>query len=196
MTDTSLTPDRILDTAEQVLRRFGPDKATVVDVARALDVSHGSIYRHFPSKAALRDAVAERWLHRVAAPLQAIATADGLADARLRRWLEALIALKRQKVRGDPEMFATYVALAHDSQGAVERHVAELLGQIRTIIDAGCADGVFLVADAAAAARAVFQATARFHHPAHAAEWDDPNIDRDFEAVWHLVLAGLKGGAG
>ncbi|MCA8931349.1 MAG: TetR family transcriptional regulator [Rhodospirillaceae bacterium] len=195
MTDTSLTPDRILDATEQVLRRFGPDKATVVDVARALDVSHGSIYRHFPSKAALRDAVAERWLHRVAAPLEAIAAADGLADAKLRRWLEELIAQKRRKVRDDPEMFATYVALAQESRGAVDRHVAELLGQIRAIIDAGCADAVFFVADAAAAARAVFQATARFHHPAHAAEWDDPQIDRDFEAVWHLVLAGLKGGA-
>ena len=115
MTDTSLTPDRILDATEQVLRRFGPDKATVVDVARALDVSHGSIYRHFPSKAALRDAVAERWLHRVAAPLEAIAAADGLADAKLRRWLEELIAQKRRKVRDDPEMFETAVRRLLDS---------------------------------------------------------------------------------
>ena len=57
-----LTPDGILDAAETVLRRFGPKKASVVDVARALGVSHGSIYRHFPSKKALRDAVAGRWL--------------------------------------------------------------------------------------------------------------------------------------
>ena len=47
MTDV-LTPDRILDSAEQVLRRYGAGKATVVDVARALGVSHGSVYRHFP----------------------------------------------------------------------------------------------------------------------------------------------------
>ena len=60
MTDTVLTSERILETAEDVLRRSGPAKATVVDVARALEVSHGSVYRHFPSKAALRDAVAER----------------------------------------------------------------------------------------------------------------------------------------
>ena len=30
-----LTRDRILEAAEEVLRRFGPSKATVVDVARA-----------------------------------------------------------------------------------------------------------------------------------------------------------------
>ena len=46
-----LTPERILEATEDVLRRFGLAKATVVDVARALDVSHGSVYRHFPSKA-------------------------------------------------------------------------------------------------------------------------------------------------
>ena len=65
-----LTPERILEVTEDVLRRFGLAKATVVDVARALDVSHGSVYRHFPSKASLRDAVAKRWLERVNAPLE------------------------------------------------------------------------------------------------------------------------------
>jgi AcrR family transcriptional regulator len=34
--DQALTPTRILETAEDVLRRYGPTKATVVDVARAL----------------------------------------------------------------------------------------------------------------------------------------------------------------
>ena len=73
-----LTPERILEVTEDVLRRFGLAKATVVDVARALDVSHGSVYRHFPSKASLREAVAKRWLDRVSAPLAKIA--DGSAE--------------------------------------------------------------------------------------------------------------------
>ena len=72
-----LTAETILDTAEDVLRRFGPAKASVVDVARALDVSHGSVYRHFSSKAALRDAVTERWLARVSEPLEAIVSRRG-----------------------------------------------------------------------------------------------------------------------
>ena len=85
MNEPGLTSERILDAAEDVLRRFGPAKATVVDVARALGVSHGSVYRHFPSKAALRDAVAERWLDRVSAPLAEAAAVPGPAADRLRR---------------------------------------------------------------------------------------------------------------
>ena len=73
-----------------MLRRFGPAKASVVDVARALDVSHGSVYRHFPSKAALRDAVTERWLERVSAPLEEIVGRRGTASRRLHDWLVAL----------------------------------------------------------------------------------------------------------
>jgi len=57
MSEPTLTPEKILTATEEVLRRFGPAKASVVDIARALRVSHGSIYRHFPSKAALLDAV-------------------------------------------------------------------------------------------------------------------------------------------
>ena len=72
-----LTPERILEVTEDVLRRYGLAKATVVDVARALDVSHGSVYRHFPSKASLREAVAKRWLDRVNAPLEKIAESFG-----------------------------------------------------------------------------------------------------------------------
>ena len=44
MNDAVLTPERILAAAEDVLRRYGPGKATVVDVAQALGVSHGSVY--------------------------------------------------------------------------------------------------------------------------------------------------------
>jgi hypothetical protein len=44
-----------------------------------------------------------------------------------------------------------------------------------------------------AAGRTVFDATARFHNPAHAAEWADPGIEAAFEGVWSLILAGLGG---
>ena len=114
--DGPLTPERILEASEDVLRRYGPAKATVVDVARELGVSHGSVYRHFPSKAALRDAVAERWLAAVSEPLAAIADEDGPAAERLRRWLDLLVSSKQDRARDDPELFATYVEIARESR--------------------------------------------------------------------------------
>ena len=187
-----LTPERILEAAEDVLRRFGPAKATVVDVARVLGVSHGSVYRHFPSKAALRDAVAERWLARSMPSLAAIAAETGPAPDRLRRWLDALIAGKRQKVRDDPELFAAYHQLAIESREVIGAHMASLVAQGTQIITDGVAQGVFAASDPAESARAVLSATSRFHHPVHASEWADPGIDAAFEGVWSLVLRGLE----
>jgi AcrR family transcriptional regulator len=190
MTDV-LTSDRILDTAEQVLRRYGPAKATVIDVARSLGVSHGSVYRFFPSKVALRDAVAERWLARVSTPLAVIGGTDEPAAARLRRWLAELSGAKRRMAREDPELFDTFHAIATEARDVVTEHLHILAGQIARIVTDGVAAGEFACMDPDAAGRAVLQATARFHHPAHAAEWADPSIDADLDAVVSLLLAGL-----
>lgn len=194
MTDTALTPQRILDTAEEVLRRFGPAKATVVDVARALSVSHGSVYRHFPSKIALRDAVAERWLARVSTPLAAIAASDEPAPERLSRWVSELSGSKRRMASEDPELFHTFHTIATQSREVVTAHLDILAGQLARIIADGIASGQFAPTDANAAGRAVLQATARFHHPLHASEWADPAIDADLDAVVGLLLRGLSTG--
>ncbi|MCX5407336.1 TetR family transcriptional regulator [Streptomyces sp. NBC_00335] len=188
-----LTPERILATTEEVLRRFGPTKATVVDVARALGVSHGSVYRHFPSKAALREAVTERWLAKSEIMLEEIASAPAEpALSKVESWLEALFEAKRHKAGDDPELFATYIVLLGESSGVVENHITELIGQLSRIIGEGVAAGSISAPDVPAAARAVFDATGRFHDPQYAADWLDPTITAEFEAVTALVMRGLR----
>ena len=187
-----LTPERILEVTEDVLRRYGLAKATVVDVARALDVSHGSVYRHFPSKASLREAVAKRWLERLSAPLQDIAQAPGSAPVRLERWLRTMVSIKHNKVSDDPEMFQTYLMLAREACKVVRAHKEGLVEQIAYILSDGVTQGVFEVADVHAGARAIFDATSRFHHPAHAEEWSDPAHPARVDAVLALLLRGLE----
>jgi AcrR family transcriptional regulator len=191
LTDTALTRDRILDAAEGALTRFGPQKATVVDVARALGVSHGSVYRHFASKVELRDAVTERWLARVNDPLAKIVAEKGPAPERLHRWFLKLIAIKRQKAKAEPELFATYQRILAESRDVIREHVDLLVGHVSAIIADGVRRGEFLKVDPDATGRAVFYATVRFHVPAHAAEWNDPAIDAAFEDLWAVLLRGL-----
>ncbi|HVJ44023.1 MAG TPA: TetR family transcriptional regulator [Dongiaceae bacterium] len=191
MNDAVLTREKILETAEDVLRRYGPAKATVVDVARALDVSHGSVYRHFPSKAALREAVVERLLERVSRPLEGIVAEDAPADERLYRWCRALMAAKHHKVNSDPELFATYMTLAQEARDVVTAHVEHLIDQVSAIIADGITRGEFREGDPRQMARAVLMATAPFHHPAFAANWSQPDVGADFDAVWAMIRPGL-----
>jgi len=187
-----LTPERILEVTEDVLRRYGLAKATVVDVARALDVSHGSVYRHFPSKASLREAVAKRWLDRASAPLLEIAEATGPAPDRLERWLRGMFAVKHKRLADDPEMFATYLTLAQEACKVVKGHKDCLVDQIAMILSDGVKQGVFAVTDLKASARAIFDGTSRFHHPAHADEWSDPDTPARIDALLALLLKGLE----
>ncbi|MEU7425162.1 TetR family transcriptional regulator [Streptomyces sp. NPDC040750] len=190
-TSEILTAERILEATEEVLRRHGPAKATVVDVARALGVSHGSVYRHFRTKAALREAVTKRWLDRTSARLAGIAVADDRPEQRLRAWLATLFEAKRHKAGDDPELFATYTVLTDENGTVVGEHIADLTAQLTGIIAAGTGSGAFSVPDPAAAARAVFQATGRFHDPCYAREWTAPGIQEEFTAVVELLIRGL-----
>ena len=194
-TSETLTAERILEATEEVLRRHGPAKATVVDVARALGVSHGSVYRHFRTKAALREAVTKRWLDRTSQTLGRIAGAtDVTPPEALRQWLGALFAAKRHKAGDDPELFATYSVLLAEASTVVEEHVLQLVGQLTDIVGRGVREGSFAAVDddAAATAGALFDATNRFHDPAYAREWVQPGIEAEFTAVVDLVLRGLR----
>jgi AcrR family transcriptional regulator len=176
------------------LRKHGIAKTSVVDVARALEMSHANVYRHFASKSELQDAVAERWLHKVMAPLRVIVAEKGDAAERLERWVLTLAAQKRAKVLNDPELFAAYHAIAQDARAVIESHVGELLKHIATIIRDGVAQGVFKVKSPDTAATAVLSATSRFHHPYHVKESGGRDTTHEIKAVLKLVLAGLKAG--
>jgi len=188
-----LDAETIVSATEEILRRHGPDKTTVLDVARQLGVSHGSVYRHFPSKAALREAVIRRWLDQVRDDLAAAAVNFELPPAdRLRTLLTAMFATKWRKAREDPELFATFRVLAAEHSTVSSNHVAFLVAQVQAIIADGVASGDLTAGDPEVTARAVLNATSRFHAPAHAAEWQFPEIEADAAAVVSLILDGLR----
>ena len=157
--------------SEDVLRRPGPAKATVVDVVRASGVSHAADCRHSPSKAELREAVTRRWWSRSRDHLAAISTDQQLVPPeRLRTRLGALFTAKRARAADDPELFATYRVLAAEHSDVVTGHLAVLTGQLRGTVADGVASGDFAAPDPAATAQALSTATTASHHPDHAAQ--------------------------
>jgi AcrR family transcriptional regulator len=191
---TDAQRQRILDAAEVVLRRHGPGKTNVVDVARELGQTHASVYRYFASKSELFEALVERWLARVSEPLERVARAKGPAGDRLRQWLMTLFRAKVRKVSADPELFSTYQAVVAESPGAVARHLAMLDEHVASIIADGIASGEFPPeTDPRRAARAVLNGSLRFHHPALLSP--APPDEREAEEVFALLVAGLGSGA-
>jgi|SRR5579871_4118450 len=190
---SELIRERILDAAVEQLRRHGPAKTGVVDVARSLDMSHSNVYKHFASKSALFDAVAERWLAQVMAPLTKI-TADKKTPApkRLKAWVRTLAEVKRRKVMDDPEMFAVYSSVTAEAHEVVARHVTHMHDQIDEIVRDGAKAGNWSAKSANGAARLILGATSRFHHPAMVRLDAGKSDLKELEALMDLLIAGLE----
>lgn len=190
---TDSVRDRILDATVDVLRRHGPAKTGVVDVARALDMSHSNVYKHFASKSALFDAVAERWLTTVMSPLTKIA-ADKKTPApkRLKAWLRRLAEIKRTKVLEDPELFAVYSSITKDAHDVVAAHVKHLHDEVVEIVGDGVREGAWKVKDPSKTAGMLLSATSRFHHPAMVALDEGRSDLKQLDELTDLLIVGLS----
>ncbi|MRN54212.1 TetR family transcriptional regulator [Paenibacillus monticola] len=189
-----LSKTEILDAAEQSLRRFGPDKTSVTDVAKLLGVSHGTLYRHFPSKAILREAVTERWLEEsILVPLTEIV--NHIAEnplEQLKNYIMKLIELKHLYAEQDPEMFKMYADVTAESADLIDAHVRRIIEQMITLIAMGIETNlIHTTLQTEVLARSIFNATARFHHPAHAYQWLSTDIEQEFSGLWYLLEKGL-----
>jgi AcrR family transcriptional regulator len=197
-TDSSsrLTKERILAAAEEVMLRDGPDKATVVEVARVLGVNHANLYKFFGGKSDLRRAVVEAWLARMDAGLAGIAAQRAVPEVRVRRWLDSFVGARRKAWREQPELFLAFRSIATEQLPEVWRtYKAGLHKSLGAIVADGIAKGVFKSADAETTAAALINAIVRFYHPMHYREWKDPGIDDAYENVVRLLLAGLRSNA-
>lgn len=189
------TRTRILAAAEALLRRHGPAKTNVVDVARALGMSHANVYRHFASKAALMDTLVDRWLKRGVDELTAIAEGPGAADERLADWVLAQIAIKRARVLDDPEMFEAYHAAAEARSAVAQAYVDGQRGVLVGMIREGVETEVFPKLDPEAAADALVAAMTRFFHPYFLKLDGDAPKEAEARRVLAIMIAGMKAGA-
>ena len=59
------------------------------------------------------------------------------------------------------------------------------------IIKQGVDEGIFEKNDPEQTAWAILNAFTGFNHPAHVNEWQNPNIDKEFNALWEILLKGI-----
>lgn len=189
MDKISLDKEVILNATEEVIRRFGPEKANISDVAKSLKVSHAALYRYYNGKTDLWNAVIERWLANLHAPSKDILKEDSPADIKLFRLLEDFAEAKRRSAINDPEMFAIYIKLAQSSMEVIKKSIEEGISCIKEIIVQGISEGIFFTESPHQAAITVYNATSVFIHPN---SFEDPDRKQNIESVVNLLIRGLK----
>ena len=82
--------DKILATARVVFTERGTD-ASLDEIAKRAEVGPGTLYRHFPTREALVDALMQDWTDRVAADADAAIATGAPAPAMLLNWFEHFV---------------------------------------------------------------------------------------------------------
>jgi AcrR family transcriptional regulator len=193
-TASNETHDRILNAAISLLRKYGPDRVTVLDVAAAAGMSHPNVYRHFKSKKVLHEAVMESWFRRGFEPLEKIAQSPLPADQRLEKWMVTASVLRQKSYAEDPELFIMYRLLAREYTPAIQRFQISLHEQVLGILQDGVESGVYRIRHAKDAAKAVMEVMVGFGHPDRVMRFAPNPRTAEVRKLFRLLDAGLKAG--
>jgi AcrR family transcriptional regulator len=90
--DAARNRDKIIDAARVAFRARGYD-APLDDIAKAAGVGAGTLYRHFPTREALIDAVMQAWVDRVSDTVGKVLAEGGRPRELLLRWFENYVEL-------------------------------------------------------------------------------------------------------
>ena len=158
---------RIMGIAEQLFREMGYRKTTVADIAAALRMSPGNVYRFFPSKKALNEAVAARLLAEIEAELAAIAArTEATAADRMRDLIRVMNGMSTERFTRERRMHEMVEVAMAESWPVIHRHIGQVDAILCGLVAEGTRAGEFRVRDATVAARCVQSAIMRFCHPA------------------------------
>ena len=141
--DAKRNVERLLEAARDAIARDGPD-ASLDDIARDAGVGSGTLYRHFPTRVALLEAVYRGEVERLCAEGDRLLDSDTEPGEALSEWLRAYVTVGAMK-RGlmgplttalgqDSDLFATCKAMVMTTGGRlVER--AQEAGGIRDDVE-------------------------------------------------------------
>ena len=92
------TRARIMDTAEALFRQLGFAKTAVADIAAELKMSPANVYRFFPSKNAIVEAICRRCLSEVEGKAWAVARSKGPVAQRMERLFLEILAYHKENL--------------------------------------------------------------------------------------------------
>jgi AcrR family transcriptional regulator len=173
------TRELIIESAFDCFRRQGLNKTTIVDIARAADVSRSTVYEYFRDKASIVEACAEHSSQRF---YREMARAMGRGDSLEDKLALAAVFVTRARRFVEPEMYfdADEVSLLLTKNAAVLLRecgeflapylaAAKLTGEVRKDLDVVAAGEWF--------ARMLFSL---FSTPSSTLDMDDDEIVADF----------------
>ncbi|WP_066696766.1 TetR family transcriptional regulator [Sphingobium amiense] len=168
--DQPLSAITVLETAKRQVRRFGEGKTNVVDIARAMGVSHAALYRFYPSKSAIMDAIVQEAMEDEARLAARHVETDGPAAEKLMAMLLDLHRRKRERFEGDQEIHNLYRRIVVERPDMIAAYADRITALIARLIEKAVQRGEWKIDDVDRAAGVVRDAGMVYVHPAFVAQ--------------------------
>ncbi|MBR1271537.1 TetR/AcrR family transcriptional regulator [Bradyrhizobium sp. AUGA SZCCT0222] len=184
----------LIDAALQLVGEGGPDAVSVREAARRAGVSPGAPFRHFPSRDALMNAVAEEAQRRFRVEIEAV-LAEASASNPLGRFRCLGLAYLRWAMKNPThfEIISSRRFFDHDEAAGVSQDNAELIDLTERTLAEAFAQGQLRSADlkqVQIAGRALVYGFARMNIDGHFPRWGVAGADaeRTAEAILDLFI--------
>jgi AcrR family transcriptional regulator len=189
------TRARIMDTAEALFRRLGYAKTAVADIAAELGMSPANIYRFFPSKNAIVEAICRRCLGELDEKAWAAARSKVPAATRLERLVLENLRYHLENFTTEKRVHDIVLIAIDDNWEAIRAHKGVIRNAIELILRDGVDAGEFIPLDASETAQVIMRSLIAFMHPLVIAQMleDDEKLEAAArDTVQFLIRAIAK----
>jgi len=187
------TRARIMDAAEALFRRLGFAKTAVADIAAELKMSPANVYRFFPSKNAIIEAICQRCLAECEERAWAVARSRGSAAERAERLVLEILAYHKENHLTDQRVNDMVLAAIELSWGAIRAHKEHIRMVLEAILREGIERGEFEPVDPRETSRLMMISLVHFCHPVLVAQYlqDQGDIEADARASVRFLLRAI-----
>jgi AcrR family transcriptional regulator len=137
----------------------------VADIAAELGMSPANIYRFFPSKNAIVDAIAQRCLGELEDKAWAVARSRASASLRLEQFVLQTLAYHRENLITEQRVHDMVMVAMEQNWEAILAHKQTLHGVVELIVRDGIESGEFEKVDPRSTATQLMQSLVRYCHP-------------------------------
>ena len=159
------TRGRIMETAETLFRRLGYAKTAVADIAAELGMSPANVYRFFPSKNAIVEAICQRCLSELEEKAWAVARSKAPATQRLEQLFLEILAYNKENLLEEQRVHEVVLVAIEQNWQAINLHMQTMRTILEVILRDGIAAGEFEPVDARQTAELIKRSMVVFTHP-------------------------------
>lgn len=184
---------QIVEAAKKRFSHFGYSKTTMAEVATDCSMSPGNLYRFFPGKLDIAEAIATEDYERHIKELSNLAAAQNKsARTRLHDLLFEELRRTYTKLESDPRSYEIATVIAHERPDYANWMLATERTILISLLDEGKRRGEFSFGDAAFVAEMIQAAVMKFRYPQLWSKLTLPKLERELEGVLQLIIDGLS----